>query len=103
MPVLLPWRFSVFGETFKEEQLTIDQFIALEDEFGVTWRLINPINSAKQARHIAAVMYAERHGCTLDDAKVKIGQVSAAEFVESIDVPEEDEVDPPGAVDLTKT
>lgn len=96
------WSFEVFDEKFTEDQLTLDDYIALEDTIGVGWRLIHPLNSAKQARHIAALMYSQRLQMPLADALVKVGQLGAVEFADHLEVlaieAEDDEpADPPKA------
>lgn len=95
------WSLQVFGETFKEEQLTLDDYVDLEERLAVTWGEIHPIRSAKCGKHVAARLYADRSGVTFEDAFTKVGQLAALEFIDGIEMiaaaEDEPEPDPPVA------
>lgn len=100
------WSLQVFGETFREDQLTLDDFVDLEERLStkddpVTWGQIHPIRSAKCGKYVAARMYANRSGVSFDDAFTKVGQLGALDFIDNVDmvatIEEEPEPDPPVA------
>lgn len=79
------WEVEVLGEKFSERELTIGQYIKLEDELGVTWRMIHPVQSAKAARAVIGLLYAERKNLSVDHARSIIESQVAWDFVDSIE------------------
>lgn len=88
----MAWKFTVFGETFREAQLTLGQAERVEELLGKSWAHVNPVASAKAARRLAAVMYADRTGIDVNDALAKLGDVSAVEFIEEVDLNDPDDL-----------
>lgn len=80
----MPWQLSVLGETFRERDLTIEQAEKIEDECEVTWRQIHPLQSAKIARRMSAVLLADRLQCPLADAYGKLNGLTVNEMLEGV-------------------
>ncbi len=88
----MAWRFQVFDETFREADLTLGQAERVEDLLGKSWGEVHPLRSAKAARRLAAVMYADRTGMSVDDAMTKLAEVRVPAFVEEVDLNDTDDL-----------
>ncbi len=96
----MAWRFTVLGETFRESELTLGQAERIEDLLTTpeqvdkgqraNWGQINPLRSAKAARRIAAVMYADRMQTPYDEVLVKLEAVGMIEFIDEFSPIEDD-------------
>lgn len=86
----MPWQITVCGETFREDQLTLQQACAIEDATGLNWRVIHPMNSAKVAVTLGSVLLAERTGITQDEAREKLGALGVNEWTDAFEVVEDD-------------
>ncbi len=82
-------KFSVSGDQFSMDDLTLGETVALEKELGVPWGLIDPV---KIAEHAVAVLcrFAQRGGLSVDDAKAWAEGLTQAEYVGLVSV--EDDV-----------
>lgn len=88
----MAWSFQVFGEKFRESQLTLDQAMRVEDLMDKRWVEIHPARSAKAALYLAAVMYGDRCGMATADAVKKIGELTVPSFVEEVDLNDADDL-----------
>jgi hypothetical protein len=86
------WKFTVFDETFREAELTLGQAERVEDLLGKNWSEVHPLRSAKAARRLAAVMYADRTGISVEDSLTKLGEVRQVQFLEEVDLNDSDDL-----------
>lgn len=84
------WKIVFDGHTLRESELTIAQAEKIESLTDTTWRFIHPTYSAKHARAILAVMYADRTASTYDDVAEKIGGITVDGFAEMVQEDEDD-------------
>jgi hypothetical protein len=88
----MAWSFVVFGEKFREAQLTLDQAMRVEDLLEKRWGEIHPGRSAKAALYLSAVMYADRAGIDVKDAIAKVKEITVPSFCEEVDLNDSDDL-----------
>lgn len=86
----MPWRIQYDGHTLREGDITLAQAEHVEELTGESWLRINPYRSARHARAIVTVMYAAATGVQVADVAEKIGQIKVSDFLEMVDVVEDD-------------
>jgi hypothetical protein len=97
------WRIDFAGEAYREAELTIDQVERIERRLKTTWRSINPLRSAGDAKGVLAVLIADRTNVSEDEAAKQVGALRVTEFMEMVSVEADDvpaagdDVDPSGA------
>lgn len=79
----MPWRLTLCGETFREDELTVQQAYDIEDATGLNWREIHPLNSAKVALELGVLLLAGRTGITPAEAREKIGALGMNEWLDA--------------------
>lgn len=89
----MSYRVTVDGRSWLTDELTLDEACAIEEELGLSWHSMEPINSAKHAKAIIARLMthvANPAECpTLDAAKRRVGCMTITEVLEciSLDAP----------------
>ncbi len=75
------WQLVYQGETYHESALTMAEAETIEEFLGLSWLMINPVRSARQARGILAVLHAARTGRSRDEVFAEIGELTTEQFV----------------------
>lgn len=88
------WKFTHEGVTYREGDVTLDQWDKLEAELEKPWHKINPILSAKDARVVLRTLIAARTGDDIDSVDKVVGALTTDDFLKMLseaenDLPEE--------------
>jgi hypothetical protein len=75
------WRLTYEDEVYDERQLTMAECEAIEEFLGLSWLIINPVRSSKQARGVLAVLHAARTGRPQAEVFAELGAMSAERFL----------------------
>jgi hypothetical protein len=75
------WRLVYQDETYDESALTMAEAETIEEFLGLSWLMINPVRSAKQARGVLAVLHAARTGRPRDEVFAELGDMTTEQFV----------------------
>lgn len=78
------------GQVYREADLTIDEAERMEVATSTSWRFINPLRSAGHARAILETLLVTRAGVSADEAKAKVGALKVNDFLDMLDVEEQD-------------
>lgn len=93
----MAWKFKFEGDEYDLGTLTLDDYIAIEDKSGISYRFLTPVASAKAAKYIAAYMYSKRIDCNFEHALGKVGAMNADEYGDGLSfyLPDDAEPDAP--------
>lgn len=61
------WQFVFDGETYRDDDITLDQAERLEAATGSTWFTLAPLASAKHARVIIGLLVSDHTGKPVED------------------------------------
>lgn len=86
----MAWVLNFDGHTFREADLTIDEAERMEVATNLTWRFINPLRSAGNARAVLEVLLQTRLGMSAEEAKAKVGALKVDEYLSLLSYEEED-------------
>lgn len=75
------WRLTYEGEVYDEGALTMAECETIEEFLGLSWLIINPVRSSKQARGVLAVLHAARSGRDRGEVFAELGAMSAERFL----------------------
>jgi hypothetical protein len=78
------WKIIYDGETYTEDDLTLNEASTVERLTGTNWGLLNPVSSAQECQAIIAACLHHRQGVKLSDASKQAGQMSAKDAVAAI-------------------
>ena len=81
-------RVSFGGDSWRLDDLTMDEFGAIEDETGASWLRFNPFLSSKEARAALTAFVARTIGP--EEAARKVGALSIKEAAGCFEVVDDD-------------
>ena len=84
----MPFEITVAGETFRSDDLTVDEFLAIEKDTGRTWWDLNPIRSAGEFKAMASAWLARTR--SPEDAAKIVGSLSIRDVVDNAKVVSDD-------------
>ena len=76
------------GKTWRTDDLTLDEAVAIEKQCGVSWTNMNPYRSAEQCRAIIVAFVARNRGD--DEAAKLVGAMTLAETLDAVTVADDD-------------
>jgi hypothetical protein len=79
------WRVTWDDLTVTEDDLTLDECMAVEKFAGVPWHRMDPLDSASEAAAVLIVAMNRRRDIPIDDAVKKLGAVGYAEILAGVD------------------
>lgn len=88
----MAWKLTYDGEVYREVDLTLAQAEAIEEKTGTTWRVLNPLHSAKHAKVVLAVCLSERKGLDYGVAEKIAAALKIDEFLEMYEVDNVDDL-----------
>jgi hypothetical protein len=103
----MPFRITVEGESFMDDDLTLDEAIAIEKALDTSWQFINPLRSGEHCREIMVTFLARTRG--VEEARKIVGgltvkqAIAGVEHIADDDLPTEYEDGIPKAEDGTST
>ncbi len=103
----MPWQLEVLGETFREDECTLEELEDLEDRTDIVAPALGGVMKmrAKTLRAACACLMANRLGMSYDDALAKVSSLKRRDVVLTEyddDLPSEyDDGFPPSAVEPT--
>lgn len=80
----MAYKVSIDGESWLTDELTLDEACSIEDETGVSWHYMEPLNSAKLAKAIIARFLARRVG-DVALAQARLGGMTVTEILACIE------------------
>lgn len=81
-------RVTFAGDSWLTDDLTLDEFVLIEEQTGASWVRFNPFISSKHARAALAAFVARTVG--QDEAEKKVGALSIKEAVACFEVIKDD-------------
>lgn len=80
----MAWVLTFDGQVYREADLTIDEAERMETASNTSWRFINPLRSAKNARAILETLLVTRAQMSEDAARAKVGALKVNDFLEML-------------------
>lgn len=77
----MSYRVTIDGHSWLTDELTLDEACAIEEELGMSWHTMEPINSARHAKAIISRLMAHREGVTLDLARARLGEMTVQQVL----------------------
>lgn len=87
----MPFQVSFGDQTWRTDELTLNEAIGIEKVTGRSWMLINPFQSAEDCKAIMVAFLAR--DMDADAAEDKVGALSLREVLDSVDVVKDDRPD----------
>ena len=78
------WYIDVDGINVCEEDLTLDESVAIERKLGLAWANMGPAAAAEHARTIIVELYQTRLGLTAEDAEARAGKLTRRQWNDGI-------------------
>ena len=85
----MPFEIRFEGNTWRTEDLTLDEAIRIEQKTGRSWLRINPFAYGADAAEIIA-MFLVRTGEDVESARTRVGKLSLKELVGCFNVVPDD-------------
>jgi hypothetical protein len=97
------WRVTWEDLTVTEDDLTLDECMAVEAFAKVPWHRLDPLDSASEAAAILIIAMNRRRDIPVDDAVKKLGAVGYSQILAGVDkyMAEPSPLDQTGEVDGT--
>lgn len=84
----MPYQIKVDGNTWRTDDLTLDEAIQIEIDADTNWGLINPFKSAKDAKAVLTAFMGRTDGRA--GALNRVGKMTLTQILECIDIVEDD-------------
>lgn len=84
----MPFEVSVGDQTWRTDDLTLDEAIRIEKATGRSWMQINPFVSAEDCKAIMVAFLAREMDAVV--AETKVGTLSLREVLDSVDLVKDD-------------
>ncbi len=102
----MPYTLTLAGETFRSDDITLDEAVAFEGATGQSWRYLNPHRSAEQFRAVALIFL--RRTREMPEAEAILAKMSLRDALAAVvevdeDLPDEYEDGLPKAADAAST
>lgn len=81
-------QFTVDDKTYRTDDLTLDETVAIEKECGCSWLDMNPFRSANQCRAILRTFIARE--VSVEEATKRVGSMTVGETTGSMKVADDD-------------
>lgn len=87
----MPFEVKIDGNTFRTDDLTLNEAIQIEADANTNWGLINPFRSAEDAKAVIVAFLTRSTGRPV--ALERVGTMTVKATLECIDIVEDDRPD----------